>query len=79
MRASAASSLAALNALVGLFGGNWNLMYFSPCAYQKLDLVESWVGDGFWKTRAVRLNSTALVLFSQSRAVIDGPSRNRRL
>jgi hypothetical protein len=49
------------------------------CAYQKLDLVESWVGDGFWKTRAVRLNSTALVLFSQSRAVIDGPSRNRRL
>jgi hypothetical protein len=42
------------------------------CAYQKLDLVESRVGD-VWKTRAVRFNRTALVLFSQSRAVVDVP------
>ena len=45
-------------------------------AYQKLYLVEFQVGDGAsFRTRAVRLNKTALVLFSQLRSSVNAPGR----
>ena len=46
-----------------------------PCAYQKLDLVESRGGDGPLEDRAVRLNRVALVsIFGKMRSVVHGPA-----
>jgi len=45
------------------------------CAYQKPDLGESGVGDGFLEATGGSGERTALVLFSKSRAFADGRLR----
>ena len=49
------------------------------CAYQKLDLGESGVGDGFLEATGGSGERTALVLSSKSRAFADGPGCDGQL
>ena len=49
------------------------------CPYQKLDLVESGVGDELLEDTGGSVDRTALVLVSKSRAFQDGPGRDRQL